>query len=116
MPNKKLYFSIFFASAVCEALVLCGFVFYKKNSAALDLGLLLGTAVMAGTLWLFFKAWRAAPNGGMVALWYALRIGLTVAAVGGTLLFSGTMALGVIVPQLFPIPLLALFLALQKEA
>ncbi|MEG1446125.1 MAG: hypothetical protein RSC58_02535 [Ruthenibacterium sp.] len=115
MPSRKLYFKTCAASMACAALVWLGFFLCNKNTLPFAVGFLCGAAVAAGTLWLFFKAWRSAPNGGMVALWYALRIVLTVASIGLALAFSSTAALGILLPQLFPIPILALFLALQKD-
>ncbi|MEF9969640.1 MAG: hypothetical protein RR867_06030 [Ruthenibacterium sp.] len=115
MPDEKTYCSTLFASVFCTGIVWLGFFICHKSVFALNIGFLLGTLVTAGTLRLFFMAWRAAPNGGMVALWYALRIVLTVASIGAALVFSGTAALGVLLPQLFPIPLLALFLIFRKE-
>ncbi|MEG2930886.1 MAG: hypothetical protein RR825_03785 [Ruthenibacterium sp.] len=62
----------------------------------------------------FFAAWRAAPHGGSVALYYVLRLAIVFGSVLAAMAIPPVDALGVLLPELPAIPILALMLALEK--
>ena len=62
-----------------------------------------------------FRAWGAAPNASGVVCWYLLRLGIVFGAVVLALFVPFADALGVLVPQLFCLPVLAVRLALEKK-
>ena len=57
----------------------------------------------------------AAPNASGVVCWYLLRLGIVFGAVVLALFVPFADALGVLVPQLFCLPVLAVRLALEKK-
>ena len=62
-----------------------------------------------------FRAWGAAPNASGVGCWYRGRRAVVFGAVGLALFVPFADALGVLVPQLFCLPVLAVRLALEKK-
>lgn len=72
-----------------------------------------GAAVLA--LWCLYKAIGAAPQQSAVITWYLLRLLCEFGAVVGAMLLPFADALGVLIPQLFPVFVLAALLALKKE-
>lgn len=115
MPTGKLLCRCL---AIANALsVLTGVLLWTfgRGTAALALGFGLGAGTASLGLWLFFCAWRAAPDGGGVALYYVLRLAVVFGGVLAALFVPAVDALGVIVPQFFPVPVLAVLLALEKE-
>ena len=72
-----------------------------------------GAAVLA--LWCLYKAIGAAPQQSAVVTWYLLRLLCEFGAVVGAMLLPFADALGVLIPQLFPVIVVAALLALKKE-
>ena len=61
------------------------------------------------------RAWGAAPDVQGVVCWYLLRLGIVFGTVVLALFVPFIDALGVLVPQLFCLPVLAVRLALEKK-
>lgn len=74
-----------------------------------------GVGVSALALVCLYKAIGAAPQQSAVITWYLLRLVCEFGAVLGAMLLPFADALGVLIPQLFPIFVLAAMLALKKE-
>ncbi len=115
MPTKKLYALSLAAVLCCCAAVFAAFCVFGKMHLPLAAGFLVGTVSAAIGHALFFKAWQSAPNGAKVALFYISRVIVIVCTVLAALAFSEQAALGAIIPQLFPVPVLAVIMALSKE-
>lgn len=105
------------ATAISAALgvLLCAavYVFFHRTAGFLcgsALGLLCGVAA----LWMFFKMWRAAPDKSAAMQWYVLRLCVTLGSVLLAMVLPFVDALGVLLPQLFPMPVLAVCMTLYK--
>ncbi|MDD3428774.1 MAG: hypothetical protein PHG02_02060 [Oscillospiraceae bacterium] len=86
-----------------------------KAEAPLLLGVSIGVAVAWISIWMFYKA-IADKNKGrtLVALWYGARVALIFGSVVLSLFVPQISSLGVILPQLFPTPIMAIFMAIEK--
>ena len=115
MPTKKLYTVSLAAVLCCCAAVFAAFCVFGEMHLPLASGFLVGTVSAAIGHTLFFKAWKSAPNGAKVAFFYVLRVIIVVCTVLAALAVSEQAALGAIIPQLFPVPVLAVIMALSKE-
>lgn len=111
MPTKKLYFTTLAVSALLSVIV----ALFLEKTALLWIGFSVGILISVLTLWMFFKAWQAAPNGTAVMTWYALRAVISFGSIVIAMFLSFPVAIGVLVPQLFPVPLLAIFMILGKR-
>ena len=108
--RKKLFWQTYLIGAALAAAVLGAVAaFGGRGTAAFALG---GGAGLAVAL---FRAWGAAPNASGVVCWYLLRLGIVFGAVVLALFVPFADALGVLVPQLFCLPVLAVRLALEKK-
>lgn len=83
------------------------------RTRALVLGFVLGLCVMVASIVLLGRTWRAGPEKGPVAFLYGARVVLIFGSVIAALFLPFVDALGVIVPQLFPGPVLAVLLAMD---
>lgn len=108
MPTRWNYWCTAAVSLGLSALVWLALSAGGKGGDALLPGFLLGAGVCLLALWLFFKAWRAAPDKSYVMLFYLLRVALVFGSILAAMFFPGIDALGVLVPQLFPMPVLAI--------
>ncbi|MEG0768598.1 MAG: hypothetical protein RSG59_01640 [Ruthenibacterium sp.] len=114
MPSQKLLYKAMGCTLAAGALLCAVAGFLRGWTAALLLGSALGLLCSALGLRLFFAAWRAAPHGGSVALYYVLRLAIVFGSVFAAMLIPAVDALGVLLPELPVIPILALMLALEK--
>ena len=108
--RKKLFWQTYLIGAALAAAVLGAVAaFGGRGTAAFALGGGAGLAVALAAHACLFRAWGAAPNASGVVCWYLLRLGIVFGAV------VLADALGVLVPQLFCLPVLAVRLALEKK-
>lgn len=114
MPEKKLYRTAALISAGCALLAAAVFWGTGHGSTALAIGFLAGLVCSQLGLWLFFRAWGAQPDKGRVLLLYGAHVAVVFGSILVCMFVPGVDALGAVVPQLFPIPVLALLFALQK--
>ena len=106
LPKKALL-----AAAVLGAVAAFG----GRGTAAFALGGGAGLAAALTAHACLFRAWGAAPDVQGVVCWYLLRLGIVFGAVVLALFVPFIDALGVLVPQLFCLPVLAVRLALEKK-
>ena len=99
------------AAAVLGAVAAFG----GRGTAAFALGGGAGLAVALAAHACLFRAWGAAPNASGVVCWYLVRLAVVFGAVVLALFVPFADALGVLVPQLFCLPVLAVRLALEKK-
>ncbi len=85
-------------------------------SLARGVGISVGYLVSVLALWLLFKAWDSAPHLSAVGAFYVLRLLVEFGAVLLALLIPGADPIGVLIPQLFGLPILAVLMAIQKDA
>ncbi len=111
MPTKKLYFMTLTVSVAFSVIV----AFFLEQTMLLWISFLIGILISALTLWMFFKAWNAAPDSTVVVTWYAVRAVITFGSIIIAMFQTFPIAIGVLVPQLFPVPLLAVFMILGKR-
>ena len=114
--RKKLFWQSYAVGALLSAGILCAVVVLAGRSPV-ACGLLGGGAGLLVALVAhvcLFRAWAAAPSASGVACWYALRLVLVFGAVAAALFVPFVDALGVLLPQLFCLPVLAVRLALEK--
>lgn len=60
------------------------------------------------------RCWASAPDAGRAAVWYVLHLACELGPVLAAMLLPFADALGVLIPQLFPVPALAVLLAVKK--
>ena len=114
--RKKLFWQTYLIGAVLAAAVLGAVAaFGGRGTAAFALGGGAGLAAALAAHACLFRAWGAAPDVQGVVCWYLLRLGIVFGAVVLALFVPFIDALGVLVPQLFCLPVLAVRLALEKK-
>ena len=114
--RKKLFWQTYLTGAVLAAAVLGAVAaFGGRGTAAFALGGGAGLAAALAAHACLFRAWGAAPDMQGVVCWYLLRLGIVFGAVVLALFVPFIDALGVLVPQLFCLPVLAVRLALEKK-
>lgn len=114
--RKKLFWQTYLTGAALAAAVLGAVAaFGGRGTAAFALGGGVGLAVALAAHACLFRAWGAAPNASGVVCWYLLRLAVVFGAVVLALFVPFADALGVLVPQLFCLPVLAVRLALEKK-
>ncbi len=113
--RKKIFYKTWAISAGLAALVmLCLLAAGKAGPLRLvSFALGLGTAALA--LWCFARAWQSAPDTAQVVTWYILRLICEFVPVLVAMFVPFLDALGILIPQLFPIFVLAVLLVLQKD-
>lgn len=74
-----------------------------------------GFLVSVVALWLLFKAWESAPRLSAVGAFYVLRLVAEFGAVLVSLFIPGADPVGVLIPQLFGLPVLAVLMAIDKN-
>lgn len=79
-------------------------------------GIFVGYLVSVVALWLLFKAWDSAPRLSAVGAFYVLRLLAEFGAVLLALVIPGADPIGVLIPQLFGLPILAVLMAIEKDA
>lgn len=60
------------------------------------------------------RCWASAPDAGRAVVWYVLHLACELGPVLAAMLLPFADALGVLIPQLFPVPALAVLLAVKK--
>ena len=113
--RRKLCRKAFGLSCAASAVVALVMLAAGGMTQARWLGFAAGLAVCAGALALFGRAWGSAPNGAAVAVWYLLRMALVFGAVIAVVFVPWLDAVGVLVPQLFGLPALAILMVLGKR-
>lgn len=78
-------------------------------------GLGVGIAVSWAALYCLWRVLAAVPDKTACVAWYLLRLAAEFGAVLAAMLLPFADALGVLIPQLLPIPVLAVLLAVQKK-
>ena len=115
MKKGRFFFAVFGCNAFLSLGVFALLTAFRYEDDALPGGFIYGLCIAALALFLFYKAWRAAPNGPRVALWYALRLAAVFGGVALALFVPGVSALGAVIPQILQTPVLAVLFALGKH-
>lgn len=110
--DKMLYWASLGVSLLFGILLCAGVYAWYAPTHAFLLGSALGFVCMALGIRLFFAAWHAAPDQAKVARNYGLRLAVVFGSVALALFVPFVDALGVLLPQLFPIPVLAVLMLL----
>lgn len=113
--TKKLFWKAWGVSAGASAVVFAAMGTAGYVDALRIFSALLGLGFAAAGLWCLAKAFSAAPDASEVTKWYLLHAACVFLPVLFCMLVSFPDALGVLIPQLFPVPALAVLLALQKK-
>ncbi|WP_367924349.1 hypothetical protein [uncultured Ruthenibacterium sp.] len=116
MARRVLFFKTLCISGVVVfgvgvLLGLAGYIFPARV-----VSMTVGFCVSVLALWLLFKAWDRAPNLSAVGAFYALRVMVEFGAVIVSLFIPAADPIGVLIPQLFGLPILAILMAIEKEA
>ena len=113
--TKALFWKAWGITAAATALILA--VMWAMNYAGWlrVFSALLGLGFAAAGLWCLAKAFEAAPDAAAVTKWYLLHAACVFVPVVFAMLVSFPDALGMVIPQLFPVVSLAVLLALEKK-
>lgn len=115
MAHWKLFGKTLAISAVAVLLTAVVLGFAGWFSPARGVGMAVGFLVSVLALWLLFKAWDSAPRLSAVGAFYVLRLLVEFGAVLVALVIPGADAVGVLIPQLFGLPVLAILMAIEKD-
>ena len=115
MAHRKLFLKTLGISALLVIatgvlLALAGYF-----SAARGICMAVGFLVSTVALRLLFKAWESAPQLSAVGAFYILRLLVEFGAVLVSLFIPGVDPVGVLIPQLFGLPVLAVLMAIDKN-
>ena len=116
MKDRKLFCKAALCSLLCSAILCSAVYFLNGQSARFLASSLLGAACSILALRLSFATWQAAPNGGSVAMFYMLRLVVVFGSVLAAMFLPAVDALGILLPELFPVPVLAIFMALEDAS
>ena len=111
--NKKTAFIT--AAVVPLGTLVVLWLLKAQADASLLIGTGIGVLVAWTSIWMFYKTIFVKDKGGsLVAFWYGARVVITFGSIILSLFVPWMSSLGVIVPQLFPIPVIAIFMITEK--
>ncbi len=99
---------------VLAGVLLCYIVNVFTDVPNYFIACVIGIICSAISLLCFFASWKSAPNGALVALFYALRLFFVFGSVIVFVFLPFGNALGAILPHLPTVPIIALFIAVRE--